>query len=376
MKKTAISLFPPLLVLALAVGADLPTAYKSGTIQIVPDPAFGAKTEWDTLFKVSTDKWTAFLPDGTFFRTAAADGKVYKFDSDGNLLKSFGRKGQGPGDLQSPGALDVVEGKALVVNDAGNGRLSFFDLEGNFLKTARLGGDSGPPLLHLSLIALDKDRFAYAAHESRKSPPTVIAARYRVLIKDLATGQEAEVAAFDWERPRSKFMVRVIEWEPAVYLAKAGPDRLLVSCSGSPEVAFYSPTGKKISSFNVNVEKMNVTWKHLEFVMRAEENPKNFVFVAQNKADIGLPEFLPLYSQLALNPEGNILVYDYNPARLSRDASFKVYSQDGKLIAAVKIDPAEYEPVQPVHFWKNYAYAYLVRKDDGSFTFGRFKIHS
>ncbi|MBE3129961.1 MAG: hypothetical protein IMZ54_04480, partial [Acidobacteria bacterium] len=35
---------------------DLLAAYKSGTIRVVSDPAFGAKTEWDFLFKTSTDR--------------------------------------------------------------------------------------------------------------------------------------------------------------------------------------------------------------------------------------------------------------------------------------------------------------------------------
>lgn len=354
---------------------DLLAAYKSGTIRVVSDPAFGPKTEWDILFKTETDKWAAFLPDGSFFRTAFAEGLVHKFDAEGNLLKSFGRKGQGPGDLQNPGTLDVLDGKTLVVNDMGNRRLSFFDLDGNFLKTVKLGEGVGSPPSILSLAALGGNKLVCAVYEGRTGPPTVIAARYRVLIKDLTDGQETELAAFDWEKPRSKFMVRVIEWEPAVFLAKAGPDRVLVACSGSSEVAFFSFSGKKLASFNLAAERTKITWKHLEFAVNADKEPKNIEFLARNKADIELPEYLPYFSRLALDAEGRILVYDYNPARFSREASFKVFAADGRLLAAVKIDPAEYEPMMPVHFWKNFAYAYLTKTDgDGSFAFARFKI--
>ncbi|MCK7540845.1 MAG: hypothetical protein MZV63_63120 [Marinilabiliales bacterium] len=98
----------------------------------------GAGTEWDALFKTTTDHWTRSCPTGPLFRTAAADGLVHKFDTTGNLVKTFGRKGQGPGDLQMPGALDVLDEKTLVVNDAGNRRLSLFDLDGNFMKTVKM----------------------------------------------------------------------------------------------------------------------------------------------------------------------------------------------------------------------------------------------
>ena len=354
---------------------DLPAAYKSGKVKIVSDPAFGTGTEWDALFKTTIDKWTAFLPDGSFFRTAAADGLVYKFDAEGNLIKSFGRKGQGPGDLQNPGALDVLDAKILVVNDAGNRRLSLFDLNGNFVGTVKLGEGGGPTYSVLALAALGGNKIVYAVQEGRTGPPDVIAARYRVLIKDLADGKETEVAVFDWEKPRSKFMVRVMEWEPAVFLAKAGPDKVLVACSGTPEIALFSFSGEKLSSFNLDTERTKITWKHLEFAVNADREPKNIEFLARNKADIKLPEYFPCFSRLALDAQGRVLVYDLNAARFSREASFRVFAAGGQLLASVKIDPADYEPVMPVHFWRNFAYAYLTKTGgDDSFAFARFKF--
>ena len=89
--KKAMVLLAAISALGVAAQIDLLTAYKSGTIKIAADPAFGAKTEWDALFKTSPDKWTAILPDGSFFRTAWAEGLIHKFVAVGNLLMSLGR---------------------------------------------------------------------------------------------------------------------------------------------------------------------------------------------------------------------------------------------------------------------------------------------
>lgn len=361
---------------------NLTASDKSGTIKIVPDPAFGMKTEWDTLFRTSSMgpappnvKWTAFLPDGSFFRAATADGLVHKFDALGNLIKTFGHKGQGPGDLQNPAALDILDAKILVVNDAGNRRLSLFDLDGGFLRTVRLQGAGISSSSIMTLTALGGNKIACAVYEGRTSPPDVIAARYRVLIKDLADEHETELAAFDWEKPRSKFMVRIMTWEPAVFLAKAGPDKVLVACSSTPEIAIYSVSGEKIAGFTLDTDRTKITWKHLEFAVNADKDPKNIEFLARNRSDIKLPEYLPLFSRLALDPQGRVLVYDFNAARFSREASFKAFSLDGRLLASVKLDAAGYEPVMPVHFWKDFAYADLVKAgDEGSFIFARFKF--
>lgn len=352
-----------------------PGPYKSGTVKVVIDPSFGSGTEWDTLFKKTFDKWTAFLADGSFFRSAAAEGLVHKFDASGKLVKTFGRKGQGPGDLQMPGALDVLDGKTLVVTDAGNNRLSLFDLEGIFLKTVKLGEEGSPTSFLLTLAALDGNKIACAVQEGRASAGDVIAARYRVFVKDLGSGRETPLAVFDWEKPQSKFMVRVVEWEPAVFLAAAGPGKVLVACSGSPEIAVYGFSGQKLSSFILGTERTRIEWKHLEFAMGADENRKGFEFVARHKSDIKLPEYLPYYSRLALDTDGTILVYDFNAARLSRQTSFKAYAFDGRLLASVKIDPSGYEPVMPVHFLKGFAYAYLAKTGaDDTFVFARFRL--
>lgn len=353
-----------------------PPDFKSGTVKIALDPAFGADTGWDALFDQRSDKWSAFLPDGSFFRTAAADGQVHKFDPQGRLLKTFGRKGQGPGDLLNPGALAVLDGKILVVNDAGNRRLSLFDLDGTFLKIVKAAEAVGIPQPVLSLAALDGGKIVLVVQEQRTSPPNVTAFRYRVLLKSLEDDSpDKELAVFDWERPTSKFMIRVMEWEPTVFVAKAGHDKVIVACSGTPEVAFFSRSGEKLSFFSLDAERTKITWKHLEFAMRADENPKNMSFVAQNKADIRLPEYLPLYSRLALDADGHIIVYDFNAAHFSRDASFKVFTMEGRELAEVKIAPGEYESVMPVHFWREFAYAYLTKKGgEDSFVFARFKL--
>jgi len=253
--------------------------------------------------------------------------------------------------------------------------LSLFDPDGTFLRTVKIGVEGSAAPSVLALAALGGNKIVCAVQEGRTSPADVLAFRHRVLVKDVGNGAETELAVFDWEKPRSKFMVRVMEWEPSVFLVKASPDRVLVAWSGSPEIAVFSVTGQKLSSFNLDIERTKIVWKHLEFAVNADKDPKNIEFLARNKADIKLPDYLPYFSRLALDAEGTILVYDLGAASFSREAAFKAYSLDGRLLASVKIDPAGYDPVMPVHFLKGFAYAYLAKADDeGAFVFARFRL--
>ncbi|MFW6128679.1 MAG: 6-bladed beta-propeller [Candidatus Aminicenantaceae bacterium] len=116
---------------------EVKDVYKTGIIILKNTPGFGEKTDWDTFF-YNTHTDITVAPDGSIFAASSRQHKVFKFDSNGNLIKSFGQKGQGPGDFNVPGDLSILDEKYLVVGKyAGNHRISLFDLEGHFVKVLK-----------------------------------------------------------------------------------------------------------------------------------------------------------------------------------------------------------------------------------------------
>jgi hypothetical protein len=379
MKKILILAFFSLL-LCLSLSADLLTAYKKGVIKIVPDPNFGAKTTWDMLFKAGFDKRITFLPDGSFFRTAYMDGKIYKFDTNGDKVAEFGRKGQGPGDLNGPVHLDVLDDKYLIIYEDGNRRLSQFDLDGKFIKTAKIespGISMTAPVV--SLLALKANKIAIVAQDQKSN---FWVKNFRVLIKDMGTGAEKEIASFTDEKPQSPIFIKLGQFDGAVYLAKVGGNKLLIAYSKSPEIALYSFDGEKKSSFNIGLERVKIGFDHLEYVQQPEkmdtkEREGYEKVILANKDRIRLPEFHPYYLGLTVDPEDHILLFLNNLAKKTRDIAFQAYSLDGKLLATTKIDPGEYKLFDPsiLYFHKYFLYASLEKTNgDGSQFLARIKI--
>ena len=56
------------------------------------------------------------------------------YDPDGTFIRNIGREGGGPGEYKSPGAIAVLPDDRLVVRDPGNGRISIFSAEGEYLE--------------------------------------------------------------------------------------------------------------------------------------------------------------------------------------------------------------------------------------------------
>jgi DNA-binding beta-propeller fold protein YncE len=75
-----------------------------------------------------------FVADGhTGGGTAVGNARVVKFNKDGKFLKSWGRKGMGPGEFDVPHTLALDSKGRLFVGDRQNNRIQIFDQEGNFI---------------------------------------------------------------------------------------------------------------------------------------------------------------------------------------------------------------------------------------------------
>ncbi len=103
------------------------------------------------------------------------DDRIVLFDSDLDLLHTFGKSGAGPGELQ--GAFDLVSADGLIaVGDMTNQRVSFFQPDGQLVREVRLGealrsfvvGPDGS-VYHVSLTGYDTYFTVIAPDGTRRS---------------------------------------------------------------------------------------------------------------------------------------------------------------------------------------------------------------
>lgn len=67
------------------------------------------------------------------FITDAFAGNVHAYDSKGQYIKTFGRRGQGPGEMMYPKSI-ISLNDTLIISDNGVHKLHIYDTEGNFIK--------------------------------------------------------------------------------------------------------------------------------------------------------------------------------------------------------------------------------------------------
>ena len=76
----------------------------------------------------------AYSKDGSVFVSDGYKYSITKLDKTGRVVKTFGKKGWNPGEFASNQDMHgIFDDKYLVFTD-GQGRINFFDLNGNFVK--------------------------------------------------------------------------------------------------------------------------------------------------------------------------------------------------------------------------------------------------
>ena len=94
-----------------------------------------------------------FVADG---HGGMSNARIVKFSKDGTFIKTWGRKGSGPGEFDTPHNLAMDSAGRLFVADRGNSRIQIFDQDGHVLSEwKQFGRPSG--------IYIDRNDVLYAA---------------------------------------------------------------------------------------------------------------------------------------------------------------------------------------------------------------------
>ena len=343
------------LPLTMGGSPDLKNVYRSGPIILKNAPGFGEGTDWNTQFYNSFTNITVAV-DGSIFAASNRQHTIFKFDSKGSLIKSFGQKGQGPGDFNSPNNLSILDGKYLVVGEyAANHRISLFDLDGNFVKLLKTEHSVFYP------TALKDGKVAYIGFTYREQDSLNPGQIQTVYIKDIDTQQEKEVHSF---RTTSRFI-----WLKSgggigfdgdtggeTYLIRTNEGNLAVGISTEPFVTVYSPDGSKLLEFPLRGKPIPVTksiirrYKEIQLnEMRQDPEHQQGRWKEQLKElekasfDHLFSDYLPLYQEILVDEEGNFLIFRSEDCFVDCPILLEVYTPKGEFVCETEIKTDEYQ---------------------------------
>jgi len=307
-------------------GTDLASAYRKGRITLAPDPDFAKGADWESLFPTRF-RQISVAPDGSVFVSNSPDHNIYKFSPEGALVKTFGKHGQGPGDLERPGELSVLDDAYLVVGEyISNRRISLFKLDGTFHAVFKTGYPALGPK------ALRDGKIAYIGLTGGglevKGDTLVDVNTNRVMVLDTATGSARELSLIKTSMNKPK--------DGEVRIARSAEGDLLVGHTVRPEIEVYGPDGGKKGVIRLDIDPIPVTKKIAEaYQMKVVFDGKRF--------DLPLGDFLPYYCDFTVDAEGNILVFKMGEDPKTGPIVFQVYTPAGKFLCETVLDRGAFD---------------------------------
>ena len=330
--------------------------YTSGPLKIRPDPSFGKGVDWGGLLFESY-KDIVVADDGTIFMANSREHTIHKFDPAGRLVLTFGKRGQGPGDLESPGSPSILDGKSLVVSEyATSRRISLFDLNGRFyklLKTQRPVHD---------VVALAGTKIAYFSQQFEaggaapgKTGGFSTPATIRVVIKDIENGNEQVILTrtiqTDFVRLASGMTLSFGNDQRAnVFIVRSGDGNLAVGVSNSPQIEIFNLAGKPLRSFPLNGHARPATPDYIARFKKAhlagmqtqsQRSPSVLRTIGELESidySFLFGQSLPNYSDMLTDSDGNFLFFNYGENPGQSDLAFSFYSAQGQFLGETRLD--------------------------------------
>jgi hypothetical protein len=350
-----------LLLGTTVMGQGLADMYRSGTVNLRPSADYGAGTKWDEIFadgganlgKAVAGRCSdiAIAEDGSVFITNR-EGSIVKLDNRGRLVKTFGGRGSSDGEFRVQPRIEGILDNRYVVVSEHNGRISLFNLDGQFDRVVTID------YMPLGCVPLKDGRIAIFGHVPYDGRVRLI-----VAIKDIESNDESIVASrFEsYETQNAKVgddsvLISISVASPYTSLvaciARTPAGNLVVGWSDSPDVEVFTPEGTPVSSFRLQTKRVPITAEDKAELTRSAKMAvdsagasmgKKIIF-ADIKAPTKMPDSLPYFHKLMVDPENNLLAFTYSK-KDGPAVPIEVYnlSANGQYISTAKLESADYD---------------------------------
>jgi hypothetical protein len=283
--------------------------------------------------------------DGNIYILDRKDKKVKIFDSAGKFVKKFGEEGQGPGEMYVPVSIQLTHNDEVVIGDAGNQRLAFFSLEGEFLREMSTAAkatalalpmiDSQGNIIGQELVPVPDESKLF--REVRK---------YDSELNTLFT-----IASID---NTNLIQGKINPFQVVISYQLGKENSIYISNPDEYEIKVFNSEGKPVKRILKDYESVGVTEKEKEeFFERVGEVP------AQVKDRIEFPKVYPPYQNFTLDEEWRLFVRTFEKGKVEGEFFLDVFDVEGRYIAKI---PLKAEP----RVWKAKK-MYAVEEDEDGF---------
>jgi hypothetical protein len=252
-------------------------------------------------------------------RWASNDNFVYKFDRQGKFVKSFVRRGQGPGEIEWGGSVKVIGDNELMIRDPGKTRFSVYNTDGEFIRDVPLGS-------HFSILKLFQDGKSLVYWQD--SPPS--REKYINHLGICESGFENAEEIYTYSFPNVMVVEKVLA--PGNFWIEGASEENIFIGDGE--------FGYEILVFDLEGSMVRKIRKEYTQVELSEEYKRNF-FERRKKSPVldkyELRRYFPPFQYLFTDEEDRLYVMTYEKSEIPNEWIFDIFTTDGVFFERVPI---------------------------------------
>lgn len=249
----------------------------------------------------------------------AGENLIYKFSQDGNFVTSFGRKGQGPGELRRPEYLVITNNGEVAITDIVNHRLAIFRNDGN------LKSETPIDINFLAMIPLENKK--YLVWKKSLDPTSEFLAQNTL---NIYSSDSKMLTELDKQNIPNPMVGKSLKGTFHVFSFSISKN---VIYTGFQERGYdiyqYNFEGKLLRRIKKIYKEIPVPKEHKTNFMKMFEGP---VFDDIRKK-IFFPDYMPAYHAFFTDDEGRLFVMTYEKAVGPGDYIYNIFNADGVFIS-------------------------------------------
>ncbi len=251
----------------------------------------------------------------------AADWKetlIKVYDKNGKHVRSFGRKGQGPGEIGLPFYLGIFQGNKIVVHDQTNAKFIFYSREGELLKEIPMG-----KYRFITRFKVDSEGNFYAISRTFDEAKTIFEVKkFSPALDPLATFASIEVM----RTPRV-----VQAFSPALFIQMTRDESLVWLDFLKYELTLMNREGKALRRVIKDCDPVKITEAHEKRLIQQTWGDQGI----RPGYKFEVPKHFPPAQTFYVDDEDRIYVrtYDYINKEGDQLDRYDVFDADGRYMA-------------------------------------------
>lgn len=273
---------------------------------------------------------------------------IFKFTPDGKFDKSFGRHGQGPGELGRPNAVTLTPDQELMVTDPGNAKLVYLSRGGELIREVSLNRNI--PFAQ----PLSNGRFVVFG---RMQPD--LEKRFLKYPLELCDNDLEPIKMLDeYSMENARITRRIRGTHPGFGLAIGGNRIFIGNEAREYEIWVFDLEGVLMRKIRKKHHPLPVTDEIKEKALAIyNENIKPMVF---------FPETLPPFRTMTADEEGTLYVVTFEDGGQPGENRIDVFNPDGAFIGRLSAD-VFVSPATPIDVVACNGRLYHIRETESGF---------